>query len=211
MNRIALTAPLALLAMLALPFAAAEAGRYNRGVESAHQPIVQRHDYVIDVAGNGLDPVAASRVRQWFDAIGLDYGDRVSIDLSAGSAGSNRDIAGIVADYGLFVSNGAPVTQGAIAPGNVRIVVSRSTASVPGCPDYSQISQPNFTGASSSNYGCGINSTLAAMVANPEDLVRGQEARGSNADTATKAIKVWRNADPTAKNGLKLESTKGGQ
>ncbi|MCZ4340952.1 CpaD family pilus assembly lipoprotein [Sphingomonadaceae bacterium G21617-S1] len=206
MNRSVLTA----LVLIALPLSAAQAGRYNRGVESVHQPVVQRHDYVLDVSGDGLDPVAATRVRQWFDAIGLDYGDRISIDGSAGNSGSSRAIAAIVGDYGLFVSNGAPVTEGVIAPGNVRIIVSRSTASVPGCPDYSQASQPNFTGAATSNYGCGINSTLAAMVANPEDLVRGQEARGGNAETAAKAIRIWRNADPTAKNGLKLESTKGG-
>lgn len=198
------------LAAIALPLTGAQAGKYNRGVESVHQPVVQRHDYVLDVPGNGLDPIASSRVQQWFDAIDLGYGDRISIDGSAGGPGSDRDIAGIVGRYGLFVSPGAPVTEGAIAPGNVRIVVSRSTASVPGCPDHSQLSQPNFTGAASSNFGCGINSTLAAMVANPEDLVRGQEARGSSADTAAKAIRVWRNAEPTSKNGLKLESTKGG-
>ncbi|WP_176488930.1 CpaD family pilus assembly protein [Rhizorhabdus dicambivorans] len=210
MNRNSVLSGLLALAALALPLSAAPAGRYNRGVESVHQPVVQRHDYVLDVSGSGLDPVASTRVRQWFDAIGLDYGDRISVDMSAGGTGSNRDIAAIVGDYGLFLSDGAPVTEGAIAIGQVRIVVSRSTASVPGCPDYSQLSQPNFTGASSSNYGCGINSTLAAMVANPEDLVRGQRAQGSSADTAAKAIRVWRNANPTSTNGLKVESTKGG-
>jgi pilus assembly protein CpaD len=196
---------------IAMPIGAAQADRFNRGSESVHQPVVQRNDYVIDVTGNGLDPVETTRVRQWLDAIRLGYGDRVSIDTSAGATGSNRDIAAIVADYGLFVTPGAPVTTGAIAPGNVRIVVSRSTASVPGCPDYSQPSQPNFTAAASSNYGCAINSTLAAMVANPEDLVSGQADSGSTAETAAKAIRVWRNADPTAKNGLKIESTKDGK
>ena len=198
------------LAMAALPLSTAQAGRFNRGVESVHQPVVERRDYVLDVPGDGLNPAAAAGVHQWFDAIGLDYGDRISIDMSSGGPGSNRDIAAIVNDYGLFVSEGAPVTEGVVAPGKVRIVVSRSSASVPGCPDYSQLSQPNFTGAASSNYGCGINSTLAAMIANPEDLVRGQRAQGSNAETAAKAIRVWRNAEPTAKNGLKIESTKGG-
>jgi len=206
-----MTRPILLaLAAIALPLGAAQAGRYNRGVESVHQPVVQRSDYIFDVPGNGLDPVEGTRVQQWFDAIGLGYGDRISIDNSAGPTASNKDIAAIVGGFGLFLTPGAPVTEGAIAPGNARIVVSRSTASVPGCPDFSQASQPNFTAASSSNYGCAINSTLAAMVANPEDLVRGREAGGPSADTAAKAIRVWRNADPTAKGGLKIETTKGG-
>jgi len=195
---------------IALPLSMAQADRFNRGVESTHQPVVQRSDFILDVPGDGLDPVAGARVRQWFDAIGLDYGDRVSIDTSAGGSASSREIADIAAQYGLFVSEGAPVTEGAITPGNARIVVSRSSASVSGCPDYSQYSQPNFTAAASSNYGCAINSTMAAMVANPEDLVKGQAARGSNAETAARAIRVWRNADPSAKGGLKIESTKGG-
>jgi len=198
------------LMALAAPIAAARADHFNRGSNSIHQPVIQRHDYVIDVGGQGIDPVQAARVQQWFDAIGLGYGDRVSIDNSLGGKGSDRDIAAIVARYGLFLTAGAPVTEGAIRPGDVRIVVSRSTASVSGCPDFSQPSQPNFTGAASSNFGCATNSTLAAMVANPEDLVDGQSSRDTGAETAAKAIRVWRNADPTAKNGLKIESTKGG-
>lgn len=209
-DRNLLLAPLIAAAAIALPSSVAQADRFNRGVESVHQPVVRRSDFILDVPGAGLDPVAGARVRQWFDAIGLDYGDRISIDTSAGAPGSNRDIAAIAAQYGLFISEGAPVTEGAIAPGNVRIVVSRSSASVPGCPDYSQYSQPNFTAAASSNYGCAINSTLAAMAANPEDLVQGQAAHGSSPETAARAIRVWRNADPSAKNGLKIESTKGG-
>ncbi len=208
-----MTRPILLLAAIAIamPIATAHAGRANRGVDSVHQPVVQRSDFVLDVSGNGLDPAAAAQVQQWFNAIGLAYGDRISIDTSYGAASSNRDIATIVGSYGLFLSQGAPVTEGAIAPGNVRIIVSRSTASVPECPNYSRPSQPNFTAAASSNYGCGVNSTLAAMVANPEDLVRGQEARGSSPETAAKAIKIWRTTEPTSQNGLKSESTKAGK
>jgi pilus assembly protein CpaD len=201
-----------LLAVIAIaaPIGAAQAGRYNRGNESVHQPVVQRSDYVMDVSGNGLGQTETSNVGQWFKAIGLGYGDRVSIDTSVGATSSNQDIAAIVGSYGMFVSDGAPVTEGAIQPGYVRIIVSRATASVPGCPDYSQWSQPNFTGASSSNFGCGINSMLAAMVANPEDLVSGQTGDGSSPETAAKAIRVWRNANPSSTGGLKIESTKGG-
>lgn len=193
-----------------LPLGAAQADRFNRSVESIHQPVVQRSDYVLDVSANGLDPVESARVHEWLDAIDLRYGDRVGVDSQAGGKASNVDIAAIVEGYGLFLSAGTPVTEGAIAPGQVRIVVSRSTATVPRCPDYSQASQPNFTASASSNYGCATNSNLAAMIADPEDLVRGQDKRGTDAETATKAIRIWRNTDPTGKNGLKVESTKGG-
>lgn len=204
-------APIILIAMgLAVVLTAPAAGRSNRGVESVHQPIVQRSDFTLDVPAGDLTAADRARVLQWFDALGLDYGDRVSLDSGTVPGPAHAAIAPLVARYGLFLRDGAPVTAGALPPGHVRIVVSRSVAAVPGCPDFSAASQPNFTGGASSNFGCGINSTLAAMVANPEDLVRGQRGRGDTADTATKAIKVWRDAVPTSQNGLKIESTKGG-
>lgn len=193
--------------VLAVP---AFAGSTNRGLETEHQPVVQRSDFVLDVRGDGLDRAEAARIRQWFDMVDLSYGDRISID-GPERAESNRDIATIVSTYGLFVSEGAPVTEGAVAPGQVRIVVSRSTASVPGCPDYGRPSQPNFSNSASSNFGCATSSMLAAMVANPDDLIRGQEGgSGRDADTASKAIRAWRTAEPTGKQGIKIETTKGG-
>lgn len=200
------------LALIGLPLAPALADRFNRTVESVHQPIVSRSDYVLDVPANGLTPAQADRVDQWFRAIDLGYGDRVSLDATnAGSSGAAADVATIVGGYGLLMSRGAPATEGTIPGGYLRIVVSRSTASVPGCPDYSQPSQPNFTASSSSNYGCATNSALAAMIANPEDLVRGAEASGAdNAEAATRAVRAWRTSEPTSKQGLKTESTKGG-
>lgn len=201
---------LGMIGLLAFAATPAQADRYNRGVESVHQPLVQRSDHVLDVPADGLDSFSRDRVGEWFDAIGLGYGDRIAIDSPSGDNASSRDIAEIAGRYGLFVGGYAPPTKGAIAPDHVRIVVSRSVANVPGCPDYSLWSQPIFTAAASSNFGCAINSTLAAMVANPADLVKGKAARGSNADTATKAIRVWRNTEPSSSGGLKVESTKGG-
>lgn len=200
------------LVAFAVPLSPIAARRDNRGVESVHQPIVQRSDYVIDVNPAGLHGADGERVLQWFSAIDLGYGDRVSIDSSAtGSTAGTADIAALVGRYGLLVSRGAPITEGAVTPGMLRIVVSRTTASVPGCPDWSQHSQPNFTSSATSNYGCAINSTMAAMIANPQDFVKGSEAQGGDAQTATKAIRSWRQQAPTSTNGLKVESVKGGR
>ena len=92
----------------------------------------------------------------------------------------------------------------------VRVVVSRMKASVPGCPDFSRVSEPEFESNTSSNYGCAVNSNLAAMVANPADLVRGQPgADATDPATSAKAIDVYRKAAPTGAGGLKSESTGG--
>ena len=120
-------------------------------------------------------------------------------------------MAQIAGNYGMLVSAGAPVTAGAVAPGVVRVVVARTVASVPNCPNWSTPSSPNYNNKTMPNFGCGVNSNLAAMVANPEDLVHGREGSGvGDAMTASKAVGAYRSQEPTGKKGLTDLSTKKG-
>lgn len=190
-------------------------GTQNRGVESVHQPVVSRTDYVLDVSagGGGLDPREAGRVEGWFESLRLGYGDRVSVDMGSDSYSSaaRESVAGIAAKYGLLLSNSAPMTTGNVPAGSVRVIVSRAKATVPGCPDWSRPSEPNFNSHNASNYGCAINSNLAAMVADPQDLVLGRGGESaSDASTSGKAIKSYRERKPTGEQGLKNESSRSG-
>ncbi|ARS27822.1 CpaD family pilus assembly protein [Sphingomonas sp. KC8] len=199
--------------LLASTLALAACGPVNRGLESVNQPVVSRSDYVIDVNAAGLYSPASpegKRLDAWFDALNLRYGDRIAIDDPSpyGHEEARSTIAAIVADHGLLLSPAQPVTPGSPTDGSLRVVVSRTTAEVPDCPNWSRPSQPEFAGSTMSNYGCGVNSNLAAMIANPEDLVRGQEASGSDARSVTKAIKSYRDTAPSGAGGsLKSEST----
>lgn len=201
-------------ALLALTLALAGCGgTVNRGLESVHQPVVTRTDYVADVAEgpDGLAPGERDRLEGWFRSIGLAYGDRISVDDPTGNPAAREEVAAMAARHGILVSRVAPVTAGPIEPGTLRVVVSRAAAVVPNCPDWSRHASPEFVGSGMSNYGCAENTNLAAMVANPEDLVRGQDPASTvDASTAGKAIKSWRAAAPTGEKGLKDESTKGG-
>ena len=184
----------------------------RRGLETVHQPVVQRTDYTIDLqtAGDRLAPGESSRLGGWMEAMRVAYGDRISIDdPSRYAAGARDDVAAEAARYGLLLVDTAPVTTGQVQPGTVRVVLSRSSAAVPSCPDFSDSYKPNFNGATAANYGCASNSNLAAMIANPDDLVRGQPGSigGSDPGTSTKAIGTYRRAAPTGAGGLKSEST----
>ena len=89
------------------------------------------------------------------------------------------------------------------------MVVSRRRAVVPNCPNWSLPSQPNYDNRNMSNYGCGVNTNLAAMVANPEDLVHGQEGTGVGDNrTASKAVLFYKMTPPTGTKGLQDISTK---
>jgi pilus assembly protein CpaD len=206
--------PLALAAAAALcgtAAASAERGEGNRSLYSLNQPVVQRTDYVLDVAsqGGGLSATDRGRLAEWLESLGLGYGDRLYVDADYSDAEARSDIAQLAAGYGMMLSRGAPVTPGVVQPGTVRVIVSRTEASVPGCPNWDNPTGPSAT---STNYGCGVNSNLAAMVADANDLVLGQTGDASgDAATASKAIRAYRSAAPTGTGGLKDTITKGGK
>lgn len=201
--------PLLSLGVLA---AVAACGPVNRSLESVHRPVVQRSDMAINLAtaGDALATGSAERLDGWFAAIGLAYSDQVTIDdpVAAGAAGRRAGVAAVLAHYGLLPDATPPVTPGNVAPGTLRVIVTRATATVPGCPDWSRLSQPEFAASTMSNFGCATNSNWAAMAADPNDLVAGTPYRGSEATSTVKAVDAWRTLEPTGSRGL--QSTNAG-
>lgn len=179
----------------------------NRSLYSVNQPVVERTDYVIDLAGSGgLGDEERRRLHDWFQTLGLGYGDRVFVDDPYGDTMTRNAVARVAAEYGILLSEGAPVLAGAVPADGVRVIISRSRAHVPGCPNW----EPAGPSATSPGYGCAVNSNLAAMVADPSDLVLGQTGSGTgDASTASKAIQVYRQAPPTGTKGLTDTETRG--
>ena len=182
----------------------------DRGVAAVNVPVVTRADYVFDAAAPGgrLAPGEAARLDGWFRGLGLGYGDTIYVD-GAYSGEAMDDVARVAGNYGMLVSPGAPMTAGPVSPDSVRVVVARNRAEVPNCPNWSEPAQPNYNNRMMSNFGCAVNSNLAAMVANPEDLVHGREGTGvGDAVTAAKAVGIYRKAEPTGTKGLQDINTK---
>lgn len=182
----------------------------DAGFAAVNVPVIHRATYVFDAAAplGTLPPSEAARLDAWFRSLNVGYGDSIYID-GAASDSARADVARIAGSYGMLVSSGAPVTAGAVAPGTVRVIVSRAEATVPGCPNWNRPAQPNFENRMLPNFGCSVNSNLAAMVANPEDLIHGREGSGvGDAATAAKAVGVYRTTPPTGTEGLKDISTK---
>ena len=183
----------------------------NTTLYSVNQPVVQRTQFVLDLATgpDGVSSSEISRLHGWFQGLQVAYGDRIAIDEPSGgyADGTVREaIAAAAGRYGLLLSNDAPMTSGAVQPGTVRVIVSRTTASVPGCPNWGA----DGMSATSSNYGCAINSNIAAMIADPNDLVLGQTGSGTDAATTGRAIRSYRNAAPTGAGGLQDTRPSGG-
>ena len=198
----------------ALLLGACAGGTQNRGLESVHQPVVARQDYVLDVrtAGDGLATGEARRLQGWLASMRLGYGDRVAVEDPSGYRGVREDVAQSVAGFGLILSEDRPIVGAPVAPGAARVVVSRTKAFVPGCPDWSRNANYNYDQHTSSNFGCATNSNLAAMIAQPEDLVHGRgSAAGTDTTRSAKAIDAFRKAAPSGGGGGTVQSAGGGK
>ena len=184
----------------------------TRGMAAVNAPVVTRNDFAMDLAApdGSLASSEEARLDGWFRGLGLGYGDSIYVDGDYAGA-ARDDVARIAGRYGLMVNAGAPVTAGSIQPGMVRVVVSRTRAGVPGCPNWDRPSTPDFDNQQTSNFGCAVNGNLTAMVADPQDLVYGREG-GSVVDaaTASKAVNAYRSAAPTGNKGLQDINTKKG-
>ena len=181
----------------------------DRGLSAVNVPVVTTADYVFDAAAPGgrLAPGEAERLNAWFSTLGLGYGDSIYVDGDAYAA--RNQVAAMAGNYGMMIQAGAPVTAGMVQPGSVRVVVSRRRAVVPNCPNWSVPAQPNYGNRSMSNFGCGVNANLAAQIANPEDLLHGQEGSAvADAMTGAKAVIFYRTSPPTGAKGLQDISTK---
>ena len=203
---------LALTLSLGLALAGCGGMPTNSSLGSIKQPVVERTNFTLDVntSPSGLPISEQQRLNAWFETLDLRYGDRIAVENPGQNPAVTNAVRDLAARYGLMISDVAPVTAGMLQPGQARVVITRSTAQVPGCPDWSAKSDMNYNNAVSSNFGCAVNSNLAAMVADPQDLLEGKKGSGETViATSNKAIATYRAMEPTGAAGL-IDATSGG-
>ena len=182
----------------------------NRSLESGHQPVVSHASYSFDLntGPGGLSSPEASRLADWFEAMNLRYGDKITIDDPLASEATRTAISTVAGGFGIMISDAPAPVSGGLSAGTARVVLTRASATVPGCPDWSAKSDTNLLNGSSSNYGCATNSNLAAMVADPDHLLHGASgASVSSSLTTAKAIDAFHTAPPTGQASLKTDAT----
>lgn len=185
----------------------------NTSLYSVKQPVVERANFTMDVTTTsaGLPISEQQRLNGWFETMDLAYGDRISIENPSQNPAVTNAVRDLAARYGLVISDTAPVTSGFINPGQARVVITRSSAAVPGCPDWSAKSDSNYNNSTSPGFGCAINSNIAAMVADPQDLLEGKKGSSETViATSNKAISTYRETAPTGASGLQDAGTASG-
>ena len=186
----------------------------NRTLYSVKQPVVDHATFALDLSADasGLPLPEQHRLADWFQSMNVSYGDHIAVDDATGNPEVRDDVARIAGRHGLLLTDGAPVTTGVVEPGTVRVVITRSRASVPNCPDWSTHLADYGTNTTSSGFGCAVNGDLAVMVADPEHLIHGASGTGDTVImSSTKAIETYRDQKPTGAAGLPAVSTESGK
>jgi len=204
---------LALALSLGLGLAGCGGMPQNTSLYSVKQPVVARTNMTLDVntTPGGLPVSEQQRLAGWFDTLKLQYGDRIAVENPGQNPAVMNAVRDLAGRYGLMIADAAPITPGNLQPGQARVVITRSSASVPGCPDWSAKSDMNYSNGISPGFGCANNSNLAAMVADPQDLLEGKKGSGETViSTSTKAITTYREKAPTGAGDLKEAGAAGG-
>ena len=91
-----------------------------RGLDSVHQPVLNRSVYALDVAAPGgiVPPAELARVDGWFRSLQLGYGDSIFVD-GAYAETARAQVAELAGNYGMMVRAAAPVTVGIDSDGKV--------------------------------------------------------------------------------------------
>ncbi len=192
---------LVMAAALGLTLAGCGGMATNNSLYSTKQPVVSRQNFTLDVntISSGLAVTEQARLNGWFEAMDLRYGDRIAVEDPSSNPAVANAVNELAGRFGLIVSATAPTTSGFLQPGEARVVITRSKAEVPGCPDWSAKSDMNYLNATSPGYGCSVNSNMAAMVADPQDLLEGKSGTGEAVvGNGDKAINTYRDAAPAA-------------
>lgn len=147
---------------------------------------------LLDLSTDGkgrLSPQARQQVAGFLNAYRADGSGAIEIQTAASgraAAQTEGEIRDIAASYGIprnyiTVAGYAPEAG---ARTTTRLAYARYVASVPACqnPDWSQNLSMTWDNTTYPTFGCSMQQNMAAMAANPRDLV---EARAMDASSST--------------------------
>jgi pilus assembly protein CpaD len=79
-----------------------------------------------------------------------------------------------------------------LSAGELRLSYERFVAGAPDCPNWSKAPGNDFANTLHSDFGCSTANDLAAMVADPRDLIRGRDLPPEAGDSALAALHRYR-------------------
>ncbi len=202
-----ITTSLLLLTSLSACSTTNNGSRDNAGVDSMYKATVtlQESIHPISFSNSKLSANEEASLTAFISSSGLRYADRLTLRTSEPnmSVDYRNLVNAVLGRFGLAIGN-VETTLG-LQPGSATLAVSRPTVTLPKCAVHNTSKPYNVNNENMSNYGCSTRSNLAAMVANPADLVSGNVLDGQGADITAKPVDGFGGRELT---GIKSEGVK---
>lgn len=182
----------------------ADADPRNYDHRERHPIMISEEPEVLDMRvgmnGPALSPEVETAVRDYARGYRSDGTGNITIQVPTGSA--NEIAAGKTgrAVHYALVRAGVPQSHISVAPYNagdhskvasLRLSYLKVKAVTPRCGIWPEVEPNDFSNSSLYNHGCSAQQNLAAMVANPADLVRPQPMTPANGARRSSVIKTY--------------------
>jgi pilus assembly protein CpaD len=122
----------------------------------------------------------------------IHEGDAVTVeDAGSVSAVATERRSAVLAELRAFHIQAASAADPKLAADTIRVHADRTLVIAPACPDWSKPEADEPENRPSSNYGCATETNLAAMIANPADLVKPREDNTANGNTLARGVELY--------------------
>jgi pilus assembly protein CpaD len=151
-------------------------------------------DYEIYFArgAKALTSTQSAGLASFLRTSGIGEGDSVTVEGSgASSLGAAREAA-VVAELKRLRIDAVSGTDPKLAADALRVHADHAVATAPTCPDWSKPEPDEPNNTTSSNYGCATAANLAAMIANPADLVKPKENGRADGAVLAQGAELYR-------------------
>jgi pilus assembly protein CpaD len=177
--------------LLGLAGCAAEYSKSEAPTALQVDGVETRREITFAAGSTALGPGEIRKINDWVLSGSVRPADRVTIAAGGPPAlaqARSSAIAKALLRWGIVAT---PAPLGDVAANRALVSIGRYAVTLPGCPNWSQSLEWEFTNAFTSNYGCDDATNLGLMVASPGDLVRGREFTQADAVPAIGAVNLY--------------------
>jgi pilus assembly protein CpaD len=145
-------------------------------------------------ANQQLGESEQARVDDFLQINDVRYGDQVSLDSGSGdnARAMHATMRKFLLSRSINLLEEGPITGPEPAAGTAILVIDRSILIPPNCSGWSINQAAGNIGTPSPGFGCSSQQNLGQMVADPQDLVDGEEMEGADPDSASRAVREYR-------------------
>lgn len=150
------------------------------------------HEIFFARGAKGLTSAQVAGLVHFLNANEIGEGDSVTVEVAGGSPLTAARKAAVMGELKQLGIDAASRKDAKLAVDAVRVHADHAVATAPACPDWSKPEADEPDNTTSSNLGCATESNLAAMIANPADLVKPKASAIADGGVLANGVELYR-------------------